>query len=730
MQNNFNKLFNQVNKQIEGQLNPTSNSDINPLFKNTSFVQKNIVNTLSATNTQTSYQWLVVENIDPVTQTNLILTPDIFTVNGIKTKSFLMDASDGDIAITTLDSNSIYLLSCIITRSSNSTTAPIKITWNGDMSVYVNGSIVTINQSQAQIPLIVGQNIIEIIISTGNSTAFTTSGKLGKYADVWRTPSFNSANTPQNLNVRVDPNAAGSNTNINIVKWDMNADSYTLGYKIYRRGPYNYLTTTNPSGISQSITTSGNLSLNTQYYYAISAYGNNGESLPYLFTQSVITPKSYDPPIYNFNMAKWNATGSLTTGVYYYGVSYFAGTKETTLVATCSGRVVPQTSAILGWEFPTDSLSGIYNFNPSGIRIYRSQTYNFGASSLLTIITGINTLSYIDTGNVTTTGQPLTISTLFSGIGVNLSWAPAIGDTSGYYIYRSNINNYATSAFLTSVSSTQTSFFDSGYVTTTGVPTTFKQVSDVVHPTNRYDDIGVKYAQQYDYMVTSYNNLLIESPQSTQFNLIAGDIFPPNPPSGITLTTNLASINLSWQNGVEPDLAGTKIYYSPTLGGTYSQVGNTKSTSFAQYIGYSSTAYFKLANYDIAGNISTLTGIFSGVTTTAPITSVPPVWNWGISFSKNPTTTGFLTITVVSPTPITGTPTIQVQQMGQGSYSSVLPVTGTSPTYSGVYTVVSSFDGPAAVLVSGISTGSAYVISSSTFTVDTVAPTQCYISFQ
>ena len=82
----------------------------------------------------------------------------------------------------------------------------------------------------------------------------------------------------------------------------------------------------------------------------------------------------------------------------------------------------------------------------------------------------------------------------------------------------------------------------------------------------------------------------------------------------------------------------------------------------------------ELLKKDWSENLSVQSSGVSGVTTNAPITTIPPTYNWAFNYTKNPTTTGLQIITIVAPSAVNGTPEIKLKQMGQSDYSFVTPI--------------------------------------------------------
>lgn len=931
MQNNFPKIFTQINKQIDSK-NTVIPIGVNPSNAGaTSFTSAAAYTTSSVQVSNINFTW-TVKQIQNSQYTDLSNIPSILSCT-TNTSFYTVTSSDTNISIPSAKPNTIYIYNAILYRNTTNATASLSFSSNEEIRIFVNNNEIFYsannNSNTTNIQLSVGANDIQIFIYNGTQQNVSISDNLSNYADSWLVPDATLSSVPQNLTAAVDPHSSSAGINITNVKWSSNTDGNTLGYNIYRRGPYNYLSNT-ISSLSSSYATSGVLNTisGTTYLYEISAINQNGETLPSnLITQSLYPT---DPVLSNYSISQ-NNTYSIMTGNNYYAYNFFGSNQETKyyIMGSTPGKNL---QTLIQSNIAFADIQSIYGWAPWGINIFRSTSPSFAAGSLIGKITTPNTTVFVDDGTfnqapyklyysfngtlqdqsinkgllsssfVMTTGelgitpyinsymlkpipsglsyavtepsalsgpdnsfsieayvylmdsgtsrvnniffdycsgsqqylqfytlgsklefygygttnlisnqtlgsgwnhiafsyngpgqfgqfyinnssagsgaisinplfgsnantpyfignsdtpsqnsqfsgylQNLIISkyyktkfyndgsTLFQGNGINLTWTGVSGAT-GYNIYRSNTQIFQANSLIYT-NFTGTYFWDSGYIATTGVPTIFKNYASIIHPTSRYDDVGVKFEQMYDYQVTSYNSILNESAPSSSVSIIAGDNIPPNTPSGISGVSSDAFITLSWENGIEPDLYGTYIYYSPTQNGSYQLVGNTASTTWTMRAGYNTTAYFELANYDWVGNTSPFSSVVSGTTGGQPLTSGSisgvNTYQWNISVSNNPINTGYQTITIVSPYPVAGTPNILVKQNGQSMYSNVLPIYGTSPVFSGTYTIVGGFpDGQALVSASGTSTNGNSIIGTSSFIIDTTAPQNVYLNFK
>lgn len=83
---------------------------------------------------------------------------------------------------------------------------------------------------------------------------------------------------------------------------------------------------------------------------------------------------------------------------------------------------------------------------------------------------------------------------------------------------------------------------------------------------NEFRDQNFEFAKNYKYFIRSVslgtNAEPVESQESNIVEIAPKDIFPPNPPEGITLAATPTSISIFFASNIETDVVGYKIYRS------------------------------------------------------------------------------------------------------------------------------------------------------------------------
>lgn len=151
-------------------------------------------------------------------------------------------------------------------------------------------------------------------------------------------------------------------------------------------------------------------------------------------------------------------------------------------------------------------------------------------------------------------------------------------------------------------------------VTTTSVPKVFLRIATVDKNNTSYIDSNLKTNGIYEYAIAARNYNGLEGDLSSSVFINAGDkIAPATPISGIATGID-SSIRLTWVNGGEDDYYQTYIYYSPTSSGTFNKLIEVRGETAYIPVGYSTTSYYKLANIDFNGNISSQSSVITGIT--------------------------------------------------------------------------------------------------------------------
>ncbi len=113
--------------------------------------------------------------------------------------------------------------------------------------------------------------------------------------------------------------------------------------------------------------------------------------------------------------------------------------------------------------------------------------------------------------------------------------------------------------------------------------------------------------------------------------VVPTDTTPPSVPSAPTVSVVSSSrLDVSWgaSTDTESGVAGYKLYYSSTSGGTYSLLASPGNVRTYTHQGLSAgeTAYYKASAYDNAGNESALSAVGSGTTTAASGNTDAELW--------------------------------------------------------------------------------------------------------
>jgi hypothetical protein len=103
----------------------------------------------------------------------------------------------------------------------------------------------------------------------------------------------------------------------------------------------------------------------------------------------------------------------------------------------------------------------------------------------------------------------------------------------------------------------------------------FEFLADAPQP--GYLDTAVELGKRYDYRIQTVvrvGDKEAESEPSGDVRVTPEDRFPPQPPAGLTVLASPSSIELTWDQNPESDLAGYRIYRAAP-GGDFQRIGET-----------------------------------------------------------------------------------------------------------------------------------------------------------
>ncbi len=565
------------------------------------------------------------------------LTSDIFNYSK-GTKSQVLVSENGNLSVQNVPPKTLNLFRAnVFVRQSISTN--LNFNWAESLLLNVNDSYIVSNIENSQFnsaftPIFLnsGWSTIDIFIysSSGNQN-FTINNMLGSVIDVWGPPSINAINYPSGFGVIVDTDAFGKKVpNTNVLTWEQSDSSYTLGYKAYRRGPYN--SGSNPPVIINNLSSgyyiSGFDGIRDSYgrypdvYYTVTAENLNGETLG--STEIKLSKGVLVSGVSFFSgLAHTHVDGTLFQTLYTYDI--FSRTSTSKYIEPLpQGRILVANTGnavLLSWMSGTN-LAGYDIYRYSGL-LTENNTYNSG----LRIATLNNTtMSFLDSGivgsmvtgiipifnnNRSIEGEP---SIYYTNNSYDLRWSgiPTVSGTTFYNIYRTFYSGiYGKNSYVTTTTGLRfidSGIYESGLIAPTfGYPPQFQDIATINYGTSVFKDVGLVTNRAYNYYLTSFDYNYIESYPTPSITIMAGDPFAPNTPSGITVISLNGFATIGWQNGVEPDLEGTIIYGSDD-NVNFSEFGRViaPTDSFIDFIGYSGSTWFKLANFDTSNNVSPL----------------------------------------------------------------------------------------------------------------------------
>jgi fibronectin type 3 domain-containing protein len=131
---------------------------------------------------------------------------------------------------------------------------------------------------------------------------------------------------------------------------------------------------------------------------------------------------------------------------------------------------------------------------------------------------------------------------------------------------------------------------------------------------NEFTDHTFKFDEEYTYIVRAVslgtNGAQVESLNSNAISILPKDVFPPTPPSSITVAAAPARLSLFWPANPEPDVAGYNIYRStdPNLPkDRWTKLNRAlydRTTYQDEAVEAGTRYYYYLTAVDEAGNVS------------------------------------------------------------------------------------------------------------------------------
>jgi fibronectin type 3 domain-containing protein len=121
-------------------------------------------------------------------------------------------------------------------------------------------------------------------------------------------------------------------------------------------------------------------------------------------------------------------------------------------------------------------------------------------------------------------------------------------------------------------------------------------------------DTAVEFGQPYTYLVQTVaraGEREAESEPSAEIPITPKDTFPPAAPAGVRAVTSSVSIEIAWDQNMESDLAGYRIYRAAP-GQEFQKVGeSTGAPNFSdRNVDHGKSYRYAVAAFDKAGNES------------------------------------------------------------------------------------------------------------------------------
>jgi hypothetical protein len=123
-----------------------------------------------------------------------------------------------------------------------------------------------------------------------------------------------------------------------------------------------------------------------------------------------------------------------------------------------------------------------------------------------------------------------------------------------------------------------------------------------------YLDASAEFGQTYRYSVEaihSEGNVRASSDRSPEIEILPEDRFPPAVPAGVSVIASTGSIEITWDQNTEPDLAGYRIYRAEGAG-EFARIGETQTApNYSDRPVRSGVSYrYSVSSVDKAGNES------------------------------------------------------------------------------------------------------------------------------
>lgn len=118
-------------------------------------------------------------------------------------------------------------------------------------------------------------------------------------------------------------------------------------------------------------------------------------------------------------------------------------------------------------------------------------------------------------------------------------------------------------------------------------------------------DKTIKAGQQAAYVLEAIHPGGARSEASPEITAAARDIFPPSPPTGLTAVAGIGTIELAWDRGPEPDVAGYRVFRA-TGDAPPAPIGElTRAASFSDREVKAGVTYrYTVSSVDESGNSS------------------------------------------------------------------------------------------------------------------------------
>ena len=343
---------------------------------------------------------------------------------------------------------------------------------------------------------------------------------------------------------------------------------------------------------------SGMLPLDTQYTYFVVGSTSYVDILPVGEKVISLTTSEYSTYL------SWTPA----PGIHYYKILRASGVVDVDYFLNGSGHLID--TVYKNIEYID---SGVY----SGISTYNSFTFPSGFS------TTRNSIYY----GLSPLDKAINSGLSYGTNGFDIRWTFSnSGQQPDYFkLYRSVRSGiYETDSLIAVIPAVVSGSIVSGYidsesaspsgVTTTSVPKVFLKIATVNKNNTSYIDSNLKTNGIYEYAIAARNYNGLEGDLSDSVFINAGDKTPPaTPVSGVAIGVD-SSIKLTWINGGEDDYYQTYIYNSAVSSGTFTKLVEVRGETAYIPVGYNNTSYYKLANIDFNGNLSSLSSVITGVT--------------------------------------------------------------------------------------------------------------------